>query len=45
MDDGKVIEFRAGDLFYIPPGHDSSVVGNEQYVSIHLVGVASYAHK
>lgn len=45
MDDGKVIEMRAGDLFYIPPGHDSWVVGDTPYVSIHLLGAAQYAHK
>jgi hypothetical protein len=48
MDDGRIIEMRAGDLFYIPPGppgHDSWVVGSEPYVSIHLLGAASYAHK
>jgi len=45
MDDGKVIEMRAGDIFYIPPGHDSWVVGSEPYVSIHLLGAAAYAHK
>jgi hypothetical protein len=36
MDDGKVIEMKAGDVFYIAPGHDSWVVGNEPYVSLHL---------
>lgn len=45
MDDGKIIEMRAGDLFYIPPGHDSWVVGDTPYVSIHLLGAAQYAHK
>ena len=45
MDDGTIIEMRAGDLFYIPPGHDSWVVGNTPYVSIHLMGAAQYAHK
>jgi quercetin dioxygenase-like cupin family protein len=45
MDDGKIIELRAGDIFYVPPGHDSWVVGNEPYVSIHLLGAANYAHK
>ena len=46
MDDGRVIEMREGDLFYIPPGHDSSVVGDEQYVSLHLLGAGDYAsHK
>jgi len=43
MDDGEVIEMRAGDLFYIPPGHDSWVVGDEPYVSLHFMGAADYA--
>ena len=45
MDDGRMIELRAGDLFYIAPGHDSWVVGDEPYVSIHLMGADQYAHK
>ena len=46
MDDGRVIEMKAGDIFYIEPGHDSWVVGNEPYVSVHLMGVGDYAkHK
>lgn len=45
MDDGKIIELRAGDLFHIAPGHDSWVVGDEPYVSIHLMGADQYAHK
>ncbi|HEV2113934.1 MAG TPA: cupin domain-containing protein [Terriglobales bacterium] len=48
MADGKVIEMRAGDLAYIPPGppgHDSWVIGNEPYVSLHFMGAASYAAK
>ena len=32
MEDGTVIEMRAGDLFYIPPGHNSWVVGDEEYI-------------
>jgi quercetin dioxygenase-like cupin family protein len=43
MDDGRVITMTAGDVFYIPPGHDSWVVGNEPYVSLHLMGAAEYA--
>ena len=43
MEDGRVIEMRAGDIFYIPPGHDSWVVGNEPYVSLHLLGAGDYA--
>jgi quercetin dioxygenase-like cupin family protein len=46
MDDGRVVEMKAGDLFYIEPGHDSWVVGDEPYVSVHLMGAGDYAaHK
>jgi quercetin dioxygenase-like cupin family protein len=45
MDNGDVIEMKAGDIFYIPPGHDSWVVGDEPYVSLHLLGTEDYAHK
>ena len=45
MDDGRVIEMHAGDLFYIPPGHDSWVVGSEPYVSLHFLGAGDYARK
>ncbi len=45
MADGRVIDLRAGEVFYIGPGHDSWVVGDEPYVSIHLLGAAQYAHK
>ena len=42
--DGRVIEIRAGDLFYIPPEpHDSWVLGNEPYVSLHFLGADHYA--
>jgi quercetin dioxygenase-like cupin family protein len=43
MDDGRVIEMKAGDVFYIAPGHDSWVVGNELYVSLHFMGAGDYA--
>lgn len=45
MDDGRVFEMKAGDLFYVPPGHDSWVVGDEPYVSLHFQGAADYAKK
>ncbi len=44
MDDGSEFELAPGDLFYVPPGHDSWVLGDEPYVSIHLLGAADYAH-
>lgn len=43
MDDGRVIEMKPGDIFYIAPGHDSWVVGDEPYVSLHLMGAGDYA--
>lgn len=43
MDDGRVVEMKAGDIFYIAPGHDSWVVGEEPYVSLHLMGASDYA--
>jgi hypothetical protein len=46
MDDGRVFEMKAGDVFFIEPGHDSWVVGDEPYVSLHLLGAGDYAaHK
>jgi quercetin dioxygenase-like cupin family protein len=45
MSNGEVIEMRAGQVFYIPPGHDSWVVGDEPYVSLHLLGAAEYASR
>jgi quercetin dioxygenase-like cupin family protein len=43
MNDGREIVMRAGEFFYIPPGHDSWVVGDEPYVSLHILGSEQYA--
>ena len=43
MDDGTEVVMRSGDFFYIPPGHDSWVVGDEPYVSLHIMGSDEYA--
>ena len=43
MTDGTLYVLKAGDMFYIPPGHDSWVIGDEPYVSLHLVGASDYA--
>jgi hypothetical protein len=41
---GTVVELRAGQLFYIPAvPHDSWVVGDELYFSLHLLGAEHYA--
>jgi len=36
MDDGAEMEASAGDVYLIPPGHDSWVVGEEPCVAIDL---------
>jgi hypothetical protein len=42
--DGRVIELRAGALFHVPAvPHDSWVVGEEDYVSLHFLGAEHYA--
>ena len=44
LNDGRVYEMTPGTLFYIPPEpHDSWVVGNEPYVSLHFLGASYYA--
>ena len=43
MDGGELLELGAGDLFHIAPGHDSWVIGDEPYVSIHFLGAGDYA--
>jgi hypothetical protein len=44
MADGTAIELRAGSLFYVPPlPHDSWVVGDHRYVSLHFMGAERYA--
>lgn len=40
---GSKVEMKAGDLFYIPPtAHDSWVIGDEPYVSLHFLGADHY---
>ena len=44
FEDGRVIELKTGELFYIPPvPHDSWVLGDEPYVSLHFLGAEKYA--
>lgn len=41
-----VVEMKAGDFFYVPPHpHDSWVIGDEPYVSLHFLGANKYASK
>ena len=42
--EGRVVEMHPGELFYVPPlPHDSWVVGDESYVSLHFLGADHYA--
>lgn len=42
--DGTVVELHAGQLFHIPAvPHDSWVLGDVPYVSLHLLGADHYA--
>ena len=43
MDGGAEFVMEPGDVFAIPGGHDSWVVGDEAYVSLHLQGATGYA--
>jgi mannose-6-phosphate isomerase-like protein (cupin superfamily) len=44
FEDGRVIELREGSLFYIAAvPHDSWVVGDRPYVSLHFQGAERYA--
>jgi quercetin dioxygenase-like cupin family protein len=46
FDDGRVVELRAGQAFHIPAvPHDSWVIGDEPYVSLHFLGAERYATK
>jgi hypothetical protein len=42
--DGRVHHLLPGMLFHVPPEpHDSWVVGDEPYVSLHFLGATEYA--
>ena len=44
FEDGTVVELKPGELFHIPATpHDSWVVGDEPYVSLHFLGAQDYA--
>jgi quercetin dioxygenase-like cupin family protein len=43
MEDGTTYELAPGDLFAIAPGHDSWVIGEEPYISLHFLGADDYA--
>jgi len=43
MDGGPELVVAPGDVFAVPPGHDSWVVGDEPYESVHFLGADDYA--
>jgi mannose-6-phosphate isomerase-like protein (cupin superfamily) len=45
MNDGSEMEVGPNDAFYIPPGHDAWIVGNEACVALDFTGAAAYASK
>ena len=45
MDDGRVIEMHAGDVFYIPPDMTVGLLASEPYVSLHFMGAGDYARE
>lgn len=45
MDDGTEAEAVAGDLVFIPPGHNGWVVGDEPVLFLQVEGAAPYAKK
>ena len=46
FEDGRVIKLEAGQLFHIPPEpHDSWVVGDRRYVSLHFLGAQEYTRR
>jgi hypothetical protein len=44
FDDGRIYDLTEGTVFHIPAEpHDSWVVGDKPYVSLHLLGASHYA--
>ena len=44
LQDGKILTVEPGDVFYVSPKpHDSWMLGENEYVSIHFLGAEDYA--
>ncbi len=43
MDDGTEKDCKAGDISFVPAGHDAWVVGNEPVVVVDFQGMVDYA--
>jgi class 3 adenylate cyclase len=42
LEDGKTLEFRPGDVFDVPPGHDSWTIGDEPCVTLNWTGLRTF---
>ena len=42
MKDGRTIEFRPGDVFDVPAGHDSWTIGDEPCVTLNWTGLRTF---
>ncbi len=43
MDDGDEVEYEQGDAFYMAPGHDAWIVGDQRCVLLDVTGMSNYA--
>ena len=43
MDDGTERDLKAGDVSYLPSGHNAWVIGNEPVIIVDFQGMADYA--
>jgi hypothetical protein len=43
MDDGSEADLGPGDVYYLPPGHDAWVVGDEPYASVDIAADPRWA--
>ena len=44
FENGEIYTLKKGDIFYVSPlPHDSWVVGDDEYVSLHFIGAEKYA--
>lgn len=45
MDNGEFLDYEAGDVMVVEPGHDAWTLGKEPYVAIDFSGMEKYAKK
>ena len=46
FENGETYILKKGDIFYVSPRpHDSWVIGNEKYISLHFIGADKYIQK